>query len=138
MCVIEVSSCPKLSFINIFFVMENQRNIQSANFDLVNTYFGIDVVHTYDGICVTAYRVVSIPTLLKPFALLLSFYPGSIMDFIQRMVTNMATKRSAPHRFPLVGNLHVTEFFINLLFSNYKYTDKKRNVPCIFEVFFER
>ena len=34
--------------------MENQRNIQSANFDLVNTYFGIDVVHTYDGIGVTA------------------------------------------------------------------------------------
>ena len=34
--------------------MENQRNIQSANFDLVNTYFGIDVVHTYDGIDVTA------------------------------------------------------------------------------------
>ena len=35
--------------------MENQRNIQSANFDLVNTYFGIDVGHTYDGIDVTAY-----------------------------------------------------------------------------------
>ena len=35
--------------------MENQRSIQSANFDLVNTYFGIDVVHTYDGIDVTAY-----------------------------------------------------------------------------------
>ena len=34
--------------------MENQRNIQSVNFDLVNTYFGIDVVHTYDGIDVTA------------------------------------------------------------------------------------
>ena len=34
--------------------MENQLNIQSANFDLVNTYFGIDVVHTYDGIDVTA------------------------------------------------------------------------------------
>ena len=35
--------------------MENQRNIQSAHFDLVNTYFGIDVGHTYDGIDVTAY-----------------------------------------------------------------------------------
>ena len=35
--------------------MENQRNIQSANFDLVNTYFGIDVGHTYDGIDVTAW-----------------------------------------------------------------------------------
>ena len=34
--------------------MENQRNIQSANFDLVNTYFGKDVVHTYDGIDMTA------------------------------------------------------------------------------------
>ena len=34
--------------------MENQRNIQSANFDLGNTYFGIDVGHTYDGIDVTA------------------------------------------------------------------------------------
>ena len=34
--------------------MENQRNIQSANFDLENTYFGIDVVHTYDGIDVAA------------------------------------------------------------------------------------
>ena len=34
--------------------MENQRNIQSANFDLVNTYFGIDVGHTYDGIDVSA------------------------------------------------------------------------------------
>ena len=34
--------------------MENQRNIQSANFDLVHTYFGIDVGHTYDGIDVTA------------------------------------------------------------------------------------
>ena len=34
--------------------MENQRNIQSANFDLLNTYFGIDVEHTYDGIGVTA------------------------------------------------------------------------------------
>ena len=34
--------------------MENQRNIQSANFDLVNTYFGIDVGHTYEGIDVTA------------------------------------------------------------------------------------
>ena len=34
--------------------MENQRSIQSANFDLVNTYFGIDVRHTYDGIDVTA------------------------------------------------------------------------------------
>ena len=34
--------------------MENQSGIQSANFDLVNTYFGIDVEHTYDGIDVTA------------------------------------------------------------------------------------
>ena len=37
--------------------MENQRNIQSANFDLVNTYFRIDVGHTYDGIDVTAYML---------------------------------------------------------------------------------
>ena len=35
--------------------MENQRSIQSANFDLVNTNFGIDVGHTYDEINVTAY-----------------------------------------------------------------------------------
>ena len=35
--------------------MENQRGIQSANFDLVNTYFDIDVGHTYYGIDVTAY-----------------------------------------------------------------------------------
>ena len=34
--------------------MQNQRSIRSANFDLVNTYFGIDVGHTYDGIDVTA------------------------------------------------------------------------------------
>ena len=34
--------------------MENQRSIQSANFDLVNTYFSIDVGHTYDRIDVTA------------------------------------------------------------------------------------
>ena len=34
--------------------MENQRSIQSAYFDLVKTYFGIDVGHTYDGIDVTA------------------------------------------------------------------------------------
>ena len=34
--------------------MENQRSIQSANFDLVNTYFGIDVEHPYDRIDVTA------------------------------------------------------------------------------------
>ena len=34
--------------------MENQLNIQSANFDRVNTFFGIDVVHTYDGIDVNA------------------------------------------------------------------------------------
>ena len=32
--------------------MENQRSIQGANFDLVNTYFGIDTLHTYDGIYV--------------------------------------------------------------------------------------
>ena len=31
--------------------MENQRSIQSANFDLVNTYIGKDVVNTYDGMC---------------------------------------------------------------------------------------
>ena len=37
-----------------YLLMENQRSIQSANFDLVNTYFGIDVGHTYDGIDVTA------------------------------------------------------------------------------------
>ena len=29
--------------------MDNQRRFQSADFDLVNTYFGIDVGHTYDG-----------------------------------------------------------------------------------------
>ena len=35
--------------------MENKKsNIQSVNFDLVNTYFGIDVGHNYDGIYVTA------------------------------------------------------------------------------------
>ena len=34
--------------------MESQRNIQSANFDLVNSDFGIDVGQTYDGIDVTA------------------------------------------------------------------------------------
>ena len=34
--------------------MENQRSIQSANFDLVNAYFGNDVGHTYDGIDVTS------------------------------------------------------------------------------------
>ena len=34
--------------------MENRRNIQSADFDLVNTYFGIDAGHTYDRIHVTA------------------------------------------------------------------------------------
>ena len=34
--------------------MESQRNIQSANFNLVNSYFGIDVGHTFDGIDVTA------------------------------------------------------------------------------------
>ena len=32
---------------------ENQRSIQIADFDLVNTYFGIDVVHTAGGIYVT-------------------------------------------------------------------------------------
>ena len=37
--------------------MENQRNIQSANFDLVNTYFGIDVGHTYDGIDMMSYTL---------------------------------------------------------------------------------
>ena len=30
--------------------MENNWGIQGANFDLVNTYFGIDVGHTLDGI----------------------------------------------------------------------------------------
>ena len=39
---------------NHYLRMENQLNIQSANFYLVNTYFGIDVAHTYDGIDVTA------------------------------------------------------------------------------------
>ena len=34
--------------------MENRRSIQSASFDLLNTYFGIDVGHTYDGSDVTA------------------------------------------------------------------------------------
>ena len=34
--------------------MENQRNIESANFDLENTNVGIDVGHTYDGIYVKA------------------------------------------------------------------------------------
>ena len=34
--------------------MENQRSIQSANFDLINIYFGIDVGHTYDRNDVTA------------------------------------------------------------------------------------
>ena len=34
--------------------MENQRSIQSANFDLVNAYFGNDVGPTSDGIDVTA------------------------------------------------------------------------------------
>ena len=48
-CVIVVTSSP-----NHYLLMENRRNIQSANFDLVNTYFGIDVGHTYDGIDVTA------------------------------------------------------------------------------------
>ena len=37
-----------------YLLMENQRSIQSANFDLVNTYFSIDVGHTYDRIDVTA------------------------------------------------------------------------------------
>ena len=35
-------------------VMENQRSIQSVYFDVVNTHFGKDVVHTYDGIYVMA------------------------------------------------------------------------------------
>ena len=39
---------------NHYLLMENQRNIQSANFDLVSTYFGIDVGHTYDWIDLTA------------------------------------------------------------------------------------
>ena len=34
--------------------MENQRSFQSANLDRVNTYFGIDVGHTYNGSDVTA------------------------------------------------------------------------------------
>ena len=34
--------------------MENQRSNQNANFDLVNTDFGIDVGHTYDEIDVSA------------------------------------------------------------------------------------
>ena len=64
---------------------------------------------------ITFYRMVSIPTLRKTYALLLSFYPGSIMGFTQRMIANMATKMAAPHRFALQ---HVTEFVINLLLSN--------------------
>ena len=39
---------------NHYLQMENQRSILCANFDLVNTYFSIDVGHTYDGIDVTA------------------------------------------------------------------------------------
>ena len=35
-------------------MMENQRSIQSANFDLVNTYFGKYIRHPYDRIDVTA------------------------------------------------------------------------------------
>ena len=35
-------------------VMENKRSLQSANFDLQNSYFGIDVLHNYDGVYVTA------------------------------------------------------------------------------------
>ena len=35
--------------------MKSHSNIQSANFDLVNTCFGIDVGYTYDGIDVTAW-----------------------------------------------------------------------------------
>ena len=52
MCVIVVTSSH-----NHYLLMENRSNIQSAkyaNFDLVNTYFGIDVGHNYDGIDVTA------------------------------------------------------------------------------------
>ena len=37
-----------------YLLMDNQRSIQSAKFDLLNTSFGIDVVHTYDGIDVKA------------------------------------------------------------------------------------
>ena len=34
--------------------MENQRHIQSTNFYLENASFGKDVVHTYNGLYVTA------------------------------------------------------------------------------------
>ena len=38
----------------LYLLMENHWGIQSTNFDLVNTYFGIDVGHTYNGINETA------------------------------------------------------------------------------------
>ena len=47
---------------NDYLLMENQRSSQSANFDPVNTYFGIDVGHTYDGIDVTAYMSYTLST----------------------------------------------------------------------------
>ena len=34
--------------------MKNHWGIQTANFDLVNTYFGLDIGHTDDGIDVMA------------------------------------------------------------------------------------
>ena len=36
-----------------YLLNENQRDLKSANFDLVNAYLGIDVGHTNDGINVT-------------------------------------------------------------------------------------
>ena len=35
--------------------MENHWSIQSEDFDIVNTYFGVDVSHTYDSINVRAH-----------------------------------------------------------------------------------
>ena len=41
MCAIVVSSSFSLTIIHYhYLLMENQRSFQSANFDLVNTYFG--------------------------------------------------------------------------------------------------
>ena len=42
--------------------MENKRSIQSANFELQNSYFGIDVLHNYDGIYATAYMSETLAT----------------------------------------------------------------------------
>ena len=43
--------------------MQNQRSIQSANSDLVNTYFGTDVGHSYYGIDVTELNSDTLPAL---------------------------------------------------------------------------